>query len=120
MNSVSGSGWTTSIGSCSPAGRFGATSTISRCTSTSNPTIFDHAIGETTAYDAAIQLNARRRVSGEALFLELAFDDLRNAADLFQPTFEGFGWRGWLGIDGGFSAAGSGHEENRRTGAIPP
>jgi transaldolase len=67
---------------------------------TSNPTIFDHAIGETNAYDAAIQLNARRRVLGEALFLELAFEDLRNAADLFQPTFEASaGEDGWVSME---------------------
>jgi len=67
---------------------------------TSNPTIFDHAIGETSAYDAAIQLNARRRVLGEALFLELAFEDLRNAADLFQPTFEASaGEDGWVSME---------------------
>jgi len=67
---------------------------------TSNPTIFDHAVGETDAYDAAIRLNARRGIKGASLFLELAFDDLRNAADLFQPTFEASaGADGWVSME---------------------
>ena len=52
---------------------------------TSNPTIFDHAIKNSTSYDAAIRQKLGVGKSGEALFFELAIEDLRRAADLFQP-----------------------------------
>ncbi len=55
---------------------------------TSNPTIFDKAIGGGNAYDAGILEKTRRGKSGEALFIELALEDLRRAADLFRPAFE--------------------------------
>jgi transaldolase len=54
---------------------------------TSNPTIFDGAIGSGTAYDSGIIEKARAGKSGEALFIELALEDLRRAADLFLPAF---------------------------------
>jgi transaldolase len=47
---------------------------------TSNPTIFDEAIGKTGAYDEASRTRARAGQSGEALFTELALEDLRRAA----------------------------------------
>src|SRR6267154_3674065 len=50
---------------------------------TSNPTIFDHAIKNSTAYDAAIREKLREEgKSGETLFFELALDDIIRAADL--------------------------------------
>lgn len=55
---------------------------------TSNPTIFDHAIGKSSAYDAAIQKGLRRGKSGEDLFFDLAVEDLRQAANLFQPVYD--------------------------------
>ena len=54
---------------------------------TSNPTIFDEAIAS-GAYDADIAHKSREGKSGEALFTELALDDLRRAAQLFLPAFE--------------------------------
>lgn len=62
---------------------------------TSNPTIFDEAIGSGKAYDAEIQKKARNGLSGEALFLELALEDLRRAADIFRPI-----WDSTAGVDG--------------------
>lgn len=53
---------------------------------TSNPTIFDHAIQNTNFYDAAIHEKAAEGKSGEALFFELALEDLTQAADLFRPA----------------------------------
>ena len=50
---------------------------------TSNPTIFEKAIAETKHYDAAIQASGAD--PAEALFFELAVDDLVRAADLFAP-----------------------------------
>jgi len=55
---------------------------------TSNPTIFNAAIGEGQAYDEDIREKAHAGVSGEDLFIQLALDDLRRAADLFRPAFK--------------------------------
>src|SRR5712671_7986732 len=55
---------------------------------TSNPTIFDHAIKNSTAYDAAIRDKLQQGKSGEALFFELALEDITRAADLFRPIFD--------------------------------
>lgn len=52
---------------------------------TSNPSIFDAAIGKGASYDQQIADLAHRGMSGESLFLELALTDLRRAADLFAP-----------------------------------
>ena len=67
---------------------------------TSNPTIFDEAIGKTTAYDAEIGSKAKGIDDGEALFVELALEDLRRAADLFRPIFEATeGNDGWVSME---------------------
>ncbi len=55
---------------------------------TSNPSIFDAAMGAGEAYDAGIHAKALAGLSGEALFTELALEDLRRAADLFKPIFD--------------------------------
>jgi transaldolase len=55
---------------------------------TSNPTIFDHAIKNSTAYDAAIRDRLSQGKPGEALFFDLALEDLSQAADLFQPAYD--------------------------------
>src|SRR6201990_893505 len=52
---------------------------------TSNPTIFDHAIKNSSAYDDSIRDEVARGQSGEALFFNLALADLTEAADLFRP-----------------------------------
>ena len=68
---------------------------------TSNPTIFDHAIKNSAAYDDAdppARLRAGR--SGEDLFFELALEDLTRAADLFQPVFDRTdGVDGWVSLE---------------------
>ncbi len=55
---------------------------------TSNPTIFDHAIKNSHDYDNAIRQKLKEGKLGEALFFELAIEDLTRAADLFLPTHE--------------------------------
>jgi transaldolase len=55
---------------------------------TSNPTIFDHAISRSDAYDAEIRRLVGRGLSGETLFFELAIQDLTQAADLFAAIHE--------------------------------
>jgi len=52
---------------------------------TSNPSIFDHAITGSTAYDAGIREKAARGLDDEAILVELALEDLRRAADIFHP-----------------------------------
>jgi transaldolase len=67
---------------------------------TSNPSIFDAAIGEGQAYDDDIGKKAERGQSDEALFMDLALDDLRRAADLFRPTFNATGHiDGWVSME---------------------
>ncbi len=67
---------------------------------TSNPTIFEHAIGRGESYDASIQVLADAGLSGEDLFFELALEDLGEAADLFRPVFEASGGvDGWVSLE---------------------
>src|SRR5262245_28716261 len=55
---------------------------------TSNPTIYDHAIKNGSDYDAAIRWKTKQQKSGEAVFFELALEDLKHAADLFRPIYD--------------------------------
>jgi transaldolase len=67
---------------------------------TSNPTIFDQAIKSSAAYDAAIRKKLKEGKSGEALFFELALEDLTRAADLFRPTWDRTnGVDGWVSLE---------------------
>ena len=67
---------------------------------TSNPTIFDHAIKNSTTYDADISRKALSAKSGEDLFFELALADLTRAAELFQPVFARTdGVDGWVSLE---------------------
>jgi transaldolase len=67
---------------------------------TSNPTIFDEAIGGSAAYDQAIRERARGKLSDEELFVELALEDLRRAADLLRPIFAATeGVDGWVSME---------------------
>src|SRR5215813_1482418 len=67
---------------------------------TSNPTIFDHAINNSTTYDADISRKAVSTKSGEDLFFELALADLTRAAELFQPVFvRTDGVDGWVSLE---------------------
>ena len=67
---------------------------------TSNPTIFDHAIKNSQGYDDAIRRKVEDGQSGEALFFELALEDLRQAADLFRPIHEQTdGVDGWVSLE---------------------
>jgi transaldolase len=67
---------------------------------TSNPTIFDHAIKNSTAYDVAIRAGLANGKSGEALFFDLALEDLTEAADLFRPIYNRTnGVDGWVSLE---------------------
>lgn len=68
--------------------------------STSNPTIFDHAITHSKSYDPEIRRLVGTGFSGEALFFELAVQDLTRAADLFAPVYERTaGVDGWVSLE---------------------
>jgi len=67
---------------------------------TSNPTIFDQAIKKSALYDPAIHDGMARGLSGEALFFDLALDDLTRAADLFRPIHDQTkGVDGWVSLE---------------------
>src|ERR1700727_2759691 len=55
---------------------------------TSNPTIFDHAISKSAAYDQDIRALTKSGLRREDLFFKLAISDLQRAADLFRPIHE--------------------------------
>jgi len=66
---------------------------------TSNPSIFDQAIASGD-YDAEIHDKAARGMDAEALFFDLAIEDLRRAADLFLPIHERTdGVDGWVSLE---------------------
>jgi len=67
---------------------------------TSNPTIFDKAIKDSIFYDDAIRQKTAEGKSGEALFFELALEDLTQAADLFRPVHDATGGiDGWVSLE---------------------
>jgi len=67
---------------------------------TSNPTIFDTAIGSGDAYDDSIRALHDQGLSGEDLFFELALEDLRQAAELFVAVHERTdGVDGWVSLE---------------------
>ena len=55
---------------------------------TSNPTIFDKAIGGGSAYDDQVAELSEQGLEGEELFFELALTDLRRAAGLFKEVHD--------------------------------
>jgi transaldolase len=67
---------------------------------TSNPTIFEQAIGGSNDYDADLERLAREGKSAEEIFDALAIDDIRNAADVLMPVFERTGGNdGYVSIE---------------------
>ena len=67
---------------------------------TSNPSIFDKAIGQSVDYDDAIGEAVERGVGGEDLFFELAIEDLQRASVLFRPAYERTdGVDGWASLE---------------------
>jgi transaldolase len=67
---------------------------------TSNPTIFDNAIGKGESYDDSIRKLHDDGLSEEDLFFALALEDLREAADLFVAVHERTdGVDGWVSLE---------------------
>jgi transaldolase len=66
---------------------------------TSNPSIYDKAIGSGD-YDESIRAKAAKGLSGEGLFFDLAVEDLRRAADIFGPIHSRTdGVDGWVSLE---------------------
>ncbi len=55
---------------------------------TSNPSIFEKAIGVGTAYDEQIRELVAKKMDAPSIFGELAIHDIREAADIFRPVYE--------------------------------
>jgi len=67
---------------------------------TSNPTIFNEAIKNSSAYSAAVRTKFAQDKSAEELFFELALEDLTRAADLFRPIYDRTnGVDGWVSLE---------------------
>jgi transaldolase len=67
---------------------------------TSNPTIFEQAIKNSTAYDADIREKLKQGESEEEIFFELALADIVRAADLFRPIYDRTkGADGWVSLE---------------------
>jgi len=55
---------------------------------TSNPTIFEKAIGHSDLYDRALSAAAHDGLDARAIFFKLAYADIREGADLLRPAFD--------------------------------
>ncbi|HLJ48355.1 MAG TPA: transaldolase [Bryobacteraceae bacterium] len=67
---------------------------------TSNPTIFDQAIKNSSTYDTEITAQMQSGKSGEELFFGLALDDISRAADHFRPVYDKTnGVDGWVSLE---------------------
>jgi transaldolase len=67
---------------------------------TSNPTIFNQAIKNSSAYSAAIRTKFAQNKTAEEVFFELALEDLTRAADLFRPIYDRTnGVDGWVSLE---------------------
>jgi transaldolase len=55
---------------------------------TSNPSIFDKALAESDTYDKSLIEYAKDGANRETIFERLAVEDIRDAADVFKPTYD--------------------------------
>jgi transaldolase len=55
---------------------------------TSNPTIFENAIKDSSSYDAPIRAELAKGKSNEEIFFDFAIEDIRRAADMFRPIYD--------------------------------
>jgi transaldolase len=67
---------------------------------TSNPSIYNLAVKDTTFYDTALAALGGRKLAAEEAFFEIAIEDLQRAADLFRPVFDRTGGiDGWVSLE---------------------
>jgi transaldolase len=55
---------------------------------TSNPSIFEKAIGNSSLYDTDIELLSKQETSNDKIFFDLAVKDIQRAADMFSPLYQ--------------------------------
>src|SRR4026208_2240026 len=55
---------------------------------TSNPTIFEHAIGGSNDHHEALMALATSSATDRELFERIAVEDVRQACDLFRPVYD--------------------------------
>ena len=55
---------------------------------TSNPTIFEKAIGGSSDYDDTLRTLIDRGLSNEEIFLDLMIEDIQSAADVLKPVYD--------------------------------
>jgi len=55
---------------------------------TSNPTIFEQAIGDSTDYDAELERLAAEGATADVAYENLAVADIQRAADFFRPVYD--------------------------------
>ncbi len=58
---------------------------------TSNPSIFEQAISDSTDYDAALERLAAQGVDASTAYEAVAVADIQRAADLFRPVYDASG-----------------------------
>jgi transaldolase/glucose-6-phosphate isomerase len=68
---------------------------------TSNPAIFEKAIGESSLYDDMLKsLSSRKDLDTTARFEQIAIRDIQDAADLLRPVYEGSKFRdGYVSLE---------------------
>ncbi len=67
---------------------------------TSNPTIFEKAIGGTADYDDQIRQLVDEGKDATAIFDELAIQDIQNVADVFRPVYDKTnGYDGYVSLE---------------------
>ncbi len=67
---------------------------------TSNPTIFQKALSEGSAYDEQLREVARDEDDPKEVFLRLAVRDIREACDVLRPVWDGGdGQDGWVSLE---------------------
>ncbi|MGI8909703.1 MAG: transaldolase [Rubrobacteraceae bacterium] len=67
---------------------------------TSNPAIFQKAIGGSDLYDDQLQELARKEDDPKEIFWDIARDDIRDACDIFRPLYDGTGGEdGWISLE---------------------
>ena len=81
-------GWTTCAGACSRSGELQGLIDDGLRGMTSNPTIFEHAIGGSNDYDDELMALATSPATDREMFERIAVEDVRQAADLFRPVYD--------------------------------
>ena len=66
---------------------------------TSNPTIFQKALSQGTAYDAQLKELLAETDDATEIFFRLALDDIRDACDVLAPAHEKAPWDGFVSME---------------------